>query len=122
MARIIVAEDEPDIRDIIQRALSAAGHNVTSASDGAAALEIMSHQKFDLLLTDIVMPIMDGVALALNVASAHPDTRILMMTGYADQRDRAHNLDVLIQDIVLKPFSVEEIILKVEEALSAPRA
>lgn len=121
MARIIVAEDEPDIRDIIDRALSAAGHRVTTAADGAAALEVMAHQKFDLLLTDIVMPIMDGVALALNVASAHPDTRILMMTGYADQRDRAHNLDVLIHDIVLKPFSVEEIILKVEEALNASK-
>jgi len=121
VARIIVAEDEPDIRDIIDRALSAAGHRVTTAADGAAALEVMAHQKFDLLLTDIVMPIMDGVALALNVASAHPDTRILMMTGYADQRDRAHNLDVLIHDIVLKPFSVEEIILKVEEALNASK-
>lgn len=121
MARIIVAEDEPDIRDIIDRALSTAGHRVTTAADGAAALEVMAHQKFDLLLTDIVMPIMDGVALALNVASAHPDTRILMMTGYADQRDRAHNLDVLIHDIVLKPFSVEEIILKVEEALNASK-
>ncbi|WP_416897580.1 MAG: response regulator [Minwuia sp.] len=120
MARILVAEDEPDIRDIIDRALSGAGHSVVTAADGAAALEQMRGQKFDLLLTDIVMPIMDGVALALNVAKAHPDVRILMMTGYADQRDRAHNLDLLIHDIVLKPFTIGEIVLKVDEALSAP--
>lgn len=120
MARILVAEDQPDIRDIIDRALSAAGHDVTTAADGAAALEVMAGAVFDLLLTDIVMPIMDGVALALNVSSTYPGTRILMMTGYADQRDRAHNLDVLIHDIVLKPFTIEEIILKVEEALAAP--
>lgn len=119
MARIIVAEDQPDIRDIIDRALTSAGHDVTTAADGAAALEIMAGASFDLLLTDIVMPIMDGVALALNVSSAYPKTTILMMTGYADQRDRAHNLDLLIHDIVLKPFTIEEIILKVEEALSA---
>lgn len=119
MAKIIVAEDEPDIRDIVERALKAAGHDVVSAADGAAALEIMKRQRFDLLLTDIVMPIMDGVALALNTADAFPDMQILMMTGYADQRDRAYNLDLLIHDIVLKPFSIEEIILKVEEALNA---
>lgn len=119
MARIIVAEDQPDIRDIVERALSSAGHNVTTVADGAVALEVMAGESFDLLLTDIVMPIMDGVALALNVSSAYPKTKILMMTGYADQRDRAHNLDVLIHDIVLKPFTIEEIILKVEEALSA---
>jgi two-component system cell cycle response regulator CpdR len=118
VARILVAEDQPDIRGIIDRALSAAGHKVTTAADGAAALEIMGRESFDLLLTDIVMPIMDGVALALNVSSSYPSTRILMMTGYSDQRDRAFNLDVLIHDIVLKPFTIEEIILKVEEALS----
>lgn len=119
MARILVAEDQPDIRGIIDRALSSAGHTVTTAADGAAALEVMQRHSFDLLLTDIVMPIMDGVALALNVSSTYPKTRILMMTGYADQRDRAHNLDLLIHDIVLKPFTIDEIILKVEEALSA---
>ena len=117
MARILVAEDQPDVRDVVERALKVAGHDVKTASDGAAALEVMAQQKFDLLLTDIVMPIMDGVALALNVAGSYPETKILMMTGYADQRDRAFNLDVLIHDIVLKPFTVEEIILKVEEAL-----
>ncbi|WP_417516378.1 response regulator [Minwuia sp.] len=119
MARVLVAEDEPDIRDIIDRALTAAGHTVSVAADGAAALEILKQKQFDLLLTDIVMPIMDGVALALNVSRSYPDMCIVMMTGYADQRDRAFNLDVLIHDIVVKPFSIDEIVLKVEEALAS---
>lgn len=118
MSRILVADDEPDIRDVIQRALTAAGHHVTTVADGAAALQKLEEASFDLLLTDIVMPIMDGVALALKVGKEYPDLRILMMTGYADQRDRAYNLDSLIEDIVVKPFTVDEIILKVQEALS----
>lgn len=118
MSRILVADDEPDIRDVIQRALKVAGHDVTVVADGAAALQKLGEQRFDLLLTDIVMPIMDGVALALKVGKEHPDVRILMMTGYADQRDRAYNLDSLIKDIVVKPFTVDEIVLKVQEALS----
>ncbi len=119
MARILIAEDEPDVRDIVARALTSAGHQVETAADGAAALEVLGKQGFDLLLTDIVMPIMDGVSLALKVAKMYPDMTILMMTGYADQKDRAVNLDVLIHDIVVKPFTIEEIILKVEDALEA---
>ncbi|MEC9346942.1 MAG: response regulator [Pseudomonadota bacterium] len=119
MAKVLVADDEPDIRDIIGRALRHAGHEVDVAADGASALERMATEHYDLLLTDIVMPIMDGVALALKVAKSYPKTRILMMTGYAHERDRAHNLDVLIHDIVVKPFTVDEIVLKVEDALRA---
>lgn len=119
MARVLVADDEPDIRDIVSRALRHAGHDVDLAADGAAALELLSENEYELLLTDIVMPVMDGVALALKVSKAYPKTRILMMTGYAQERERAHNLDVLIHDIVIKPFTVDEIILKVGEALQA---
>ncbi len=119
MARVLVVDDEPDIRDIVSRALRHAGHDVDVASDGAAALERLEQDTYDLLLTDIVMPIMDGVALALKAGKSWPDMCILMMTGYANERDRAHNLDLLIHDIVVKPFTVDEIILKVDDALQA---
>ena len=62
--------------------------------------------RFDLLLTDIRMPIMDGIALALAAARDFPDLTILLMTGYADQRERAHGLDAIIHDVIAKPFSV----------------
>ena len=64
---------------------------------------------FDLLLTDIRMPVMDGIALALAAARDHPDVTILLMTGYADQRERAHGLEALIHDVITKPFSVASI-------------
>ena len=65
------------------------------------------------------MPVMDGIALALAVARDHPAVVILLMTGYADQRERAHGLDALIHDVVLKPFTVAEIQAAVAKALAA---
>lgn len=120
MAKVLIADDEPALRTFVGRALEIGGHKVTSVADGAAALQALSEEDdYDLLLTDIVMPIMDGVALALKVARDYPDLKILMMTGYAREKDRAHNLDVLVHDIIVKPFSMDEITLKVREALQS---
>jgi DNA-binding response OmpR family regulator len=63
------------------------------------------------------MPVMDGIGLALNVAAQFPDLTILLMTGFADQRERAHGLDALIYDVVPKPFSLQVLIEKVDDAL-----
>jgi two-component system cell cycle response regulator CpdR len=64
------------------------------------------------------MPVMDGIALALNVGSSWPDLTILLMTGFAEQRERAHGLEALIYDVVPKPFSLEMLLGKVADALS----
>jgi len=121
MARILVAEDEEALRAFIVRALKQDGHEVVAAADGAEALDILTREQaaFDLLLTDIRMPIMDGIALALAAARDRPDLMILLMTGYADQRERAHGLDALIHDVIAKPFSLAEIRGAVAEALAA---
>jgi two-component system, cell cycle response regulator CpdR len=122
MARILIAEDEESIRSLVARALRQDGHEVTTANDGAEALDVLVRQKgaFDLLLTDIRMPVMDGIALALAAARDHPTLTILLMTGYADQRERAHGLDALIHDVITKPFSLRAMRAAVNEALSAP--
>jgi CheY-like chemotaxis protein len=121
MARILLAEDEEALRAFITRALVQDGHEVVAAADGAEALDALLRDqgRFDLLLTDIRMPIMDGIALALAAARDHPDLMILLMTGYADQRERAHGLDALIHDVIAKPFSLAEIKGAVAEALAA---
>src|SRR3954464_15295229 len=90
---ILVADDEPSVREFVERALIYAGFSVTAVPDGNAALEELAKKKFDLLLTDIVMPDLDGIALSLKVAKDFPATKIVMMSGYANQRQRAHNLD-----------------------------
>ena len=121
MARILIAEDEESIRNLVARALRQDGHEVLTAHDGAEALDVLVREKgaFELLLTDIRMPVMDGIALALAAARDHPDLTILLMTGYADQRERAHGLDALIHDVLTKPFTLATMRSAVNEALSA---
>ena len=121
MARILVAEDEDPLRALVARAITDLGHTVVTAFDGADALDIITRENgsFDLLLTDIRMPLMDGIALALSVARDHPNIVILLMTAYADQRERASNLEALIHDVVLKPFTLAELKTAVMEALTA---
>ena len=118
MAAILVAEDEASVRAFVARALRHHGHEVCEAADGAAALELLRDGEFDLLLTDIVMPVMDGIALALAAARDHPDLRILMMTGFAEEKRRAHNLQALIHDVISKPFSLDQLVAAVERALA----
>ncbi len=119
MARILLADDEEPVRALIARALAEDGHEVIAAADGVEALDRLAQDggRFDLLLTDVKMPAMDGIALALAAARDHPNVVILLMTGYADQRERAHGLDALIHDIIAKPFSNQEIRAAVKEAL-----
>ena len=120
MARILIAEDEEALREMCGRALSTAGHEVKTVCDGGEALDVLQREagRFDLLLTDIRMPIMDGIALALSAARDFPDLTILLMTGYADQRERAHGLDALIHDVIQKPFSLATLRAAVAEALA----
>jgi DNA-binding response OmpR family regulator len=115
---ILVADDEPSVLQFIERALTHAGFSVTAVPDGNAALEALSKKKYDLLLTDIVMPDLDGIALALKVAKDFPATKIVMMSGYANQRQRAHNLDFLAHEVISKPFSLEEIIRRIKTVLA----
>ena len=120
MPRVLIAEDDEPIRAMIARALLENGHDVVTANNGAAALEILARERgrFDLLLTDITMPVMDGVALALATGRDYPDVTILLMTGYADQRERAHDLDALVHDVITEPLSVATIRSAVDEALA----
>ena len=121
MARILLAEDEEALRGFLVRALKQDGHEVVAAADGGEALDALTREKggFELLLTDIRMPIMDGIALALAAARDYPDLVILLMTGFADQRERAHGLDALVHDVITKPFTLTDIKLAVNEALAS---
>lgn len=123
MSKILIADDEDSMRQLVARAIAMDGHEIVTAHDGAEALEILTRADgaFDLLLTDIQMPVMDGIALALSVARDFPDLTILLMTGFADQRERASNLNALVHDVVTKPFSVADIRTAVADALAAKK-
>ncbi len=117
MAKILLAEDDPAVREFVRRALVHSGHDVTAVDDGLAAIEVLSTDQFDMLITDIVMPGMDGIALALKASKDRPSMPILMMTGYAAERQRAHNLEALIHKVIAKPFSLRDICNAVADIL-----
>jgi CheY-like chemotaxis protein len=124
MPRILIADDEDSMRALVARAIGMDGHDIVTAQDGAEALEILIREEgaFDLLLTDIQMPVMDGIALALSAARDFPRLTILLMTGFADQRERASNLNAIAHDVIIKPFSVADIRAAVADALAAGKA
>ena len=121
MPRVLIADDEESMRTLVARAVAIDGHDTVTAEDGAEALEILVREQgaFDLLLTDIQMPVMDGIALALATARDFPQVTILLMTGFADQRERASGLNAIAHDVITKPFSVADIRTAVASALAA---
>lgn len=118
MARILITEDEDSLRSFVARALRLDGHETHEAADGAEGLEKLSESAFDLLLSDIRMPVMDGIELVHRAHSEFPEMKILLMTGYAEQRERADDLSSKIVDVVSKPFALPDIRKAVALALA----
>ncbi|WP_417451640.1 response regulator [Kordiimonas sp.] len=121
VARVLVVEDEEAVRDYVCRVLTLHGHTVLVAHDGAHAVEQMNEHHFDLLVSDIVMPMMDGISLALKVRATRPHVPIVLMTGYANEQQRAHNLSLLIEGLLSKPFTMDQLLAVVNKALAGAR-
>ena len=120
MAKILVAEDDDGVRHLVSRALRLEGHEVVACEDGEIALERLGEEAgaFDLLLSDIRMPAMTGIELAHAASASWPALTILLMTGYAEQREAAEDLSRIVVGVVDKPFTVSEIRRAVAEALT----
>ncbi len=111
MAKLLIVEDDESVRTLAARALERAGHQIDVAADGAAGLASIRAAAggYDLVVADIRMPEMDGIEMATAAAREFPTMRIMLMTGYADQRERAEELNGIILDVVQKPFPLAEI-------------
>lgn len=116
--RVLVAEDEPGVRAFLTRGLEHAGCEVRAVPDGQAALEALAEGGFDLLVADIVMPVLDGVSLALIASGRHPGLAMILVTGYPAERLRALNLDALIDGVIEKPFSLARLLREVRSVLA----
>jgi CheY-like chemotaxis protein len=121
MAKILIVEDDASVRTFTARAIAATGHAVETAEDGDLGLASIREAQggYDLVLSDIRMPAMDGIEMAKRAASEFPGLKILLMTGYAEQRERAADLQRVVVDVVAKPFSLNEIRAKVEKAMGS---
>ena len=120
---ILLVEDEDSVRLVAERALTRAGYSVTSASDGDDGLEQLRVRldgggRFDLVLSDVVMPVMDGPAMARALRAIAPDLPVLFMSGYAEEQLR-REIDIENMYFIPKPFSVQQISNKVAEVLTA---
>ncbi|MGB3831239.1 MAG: response regulator [Mesorhizobium sp.] len=120
MAKLLIVEDDESVRTLSARALERAGHSVDIAADGVQGLDRIRAAQggYDLVVSDIRMPEMDGIEMAQAAAAAFPSLRILLMTGYADQRERAEELDGIVLDVMQKPFTLAEIRDRVGRALA----
>ena len=119
MIRILLAEDEEAMRTYLARALSNAGYDVVAVDRGTAALPLLESERFDLLLSDIVMPEMDGIELAQRCADVSPDTKVMFITGFAAVTLKASR-EAPQAKVLSKPFHLKDLVLEVERIFGQP--
>ena len=113
MIRILLAEDDQVMREYLTRALEKSGYAVVAVDRGTAALPLIEAEQFDLLLTDIVMPEMDGIELAQKASEIRPELRVMFITGFAAVTLKAGK--TMPQARVLsKPFHLRDLVLEVD--------
>jgi two-component system, cell cycle response regulator CpdR len=119
MARILLAEDDEDLRRFLVSALEKAGHAVTSFGEGASAYEEIKQETFDLLLTDIVMPEMDGIELARRAAELDPALKIMFITGFAAVALNPDSKAPKEAKVLSKPFHLRDLVNEVNRLMAA---
>jgi two-component system cell cycle response regulator CpdR len=113
MTRILLAEDDESMRLYLARALERVGYQVVSVDRGTAALPLLESERFDLLLTDIVMPEMDGIELAQKAATLAPDMRVMFITGFAAVALKASRAAPQAK-VLSKPFHLRDLVAEVD--------
>ena len=119
MKRILLAEDDHDMRRFLVRALERAGYVVTDFDNGASAYEILREEPFNLLLTDIVMPEMDGIELARKATEIDPDLKVMFITGFAAVALNPDSNAPANAKVLSKPFHLRDLVDEVEKMLQA---
>lgn len=119
MPRILLAEDDDSLRSFLARALERAGYAVRACPDGETAIEALDDGPYDLLLTDIVMPGVDGIEVAREAAVREPDLRIMFITGFAAVALTAGERAPKGAKVLAKPVHLREIVSEVERMMAA---
>ena len=121
MARILLAEDDTSMREYLQRALQRVGYEVQAVGCGTEAMPLLHSEQFDLLLTDIVMPEMDGIELAQRASEMAPEMRVMFITGFAAVTLKAGK-QVPQARVLSKPFHLRDLVLEVDRLFEAENA
>ncbi len=119
MARILLAEDDDDMRRFLVKALERAGYQVSDFDNGASAYERLREEPFSLLLTDIVMPEMDGIELARRATEIDPDLKVMFITCFAAVALNPDSKAPKDAKVLSKPFHLRDLVNEVEKMLQA---
>jgi len=117
--KILLAEDDNDMRRFLARALTKAGYEVVSFDNGKAAYDRLREEPFELLLTDIVMPEMDGIELARRATELDPELKVMFITGFAAVALNPENNAPKNAKVLSKPFHLKDLVNEVERMLAA---
>lgn len=116
--RILVVDDEDALRTVLSSELEGEGYKVAAAADGAEAISILKNQIFDLILLDIKMPNVDGFEVLKFVKETNPETKVIMLTGFADLKNAIESKKLGAEDFVSKPYDLVDLLTTVERVLS----
>jgi two-component system cell cycle response regulator CpdR len=119
MHRILLAEDDDSMRGFLERALAKAGYDVASFANGEEAYERLKQEPFTLLLTDIVMPRMDGIELARRASEFDPELKIMFITGFAAVTLNTNAGTLKDARVLSKPFHLRDLVREVDRLLAA---
>jgi two-component system cell cycle response regulator CpdR len=119
MARILLAEDDDDMRRFLVKALERAGYDVADFDNGASAYARLREEPFSLLLSDIVMPEMDGIELARRATELDPDLKVMFITGFAAVALNPDSEAPKDASVLSKPFHLKDLVSEVERLLAA---
>jgi two-component system, OmpR family, response regulator MprA len=119
--RVLVVDDDPDVREAVETALELEGHSVTTAADGLAALKRLGQAEFDAVVLDVLMPNLDGFEVCRRLRASGNRTPVLILTARDSEEDTIRGLDIGADDYLVKPFALGELLARVRALLRRTR-
>jgi DNA-binding NtrC family response regulator len=116
--KVLVVDDEDALRTVLSGELTSEGYDVGTAADGDDAISTLQKQAFDLILLDIKMPRMNGFEVLKFVKEKHPETKVVMLTGFADLKNAIESKKLGAEDFVSKPYDLVDLLTTIERVLS----
>lgn len=117
-ARILIADDEDDLRMLLEHVVTGAGYDVTTAADGEEAISMLGKNTYNVVLLDIQMPNTSGIEVLKYIQKNTPSTKTIILTGYADLKHAMEAREFGAQDFISKPYKVEEVMMTIRRLLA----